>query len=65
MKPTPKPAEFYMRDRSQHPPALTPGYKTSVPRSPRLPLLTLHQSISEITGPTFGHYDHIHVSTDE
>lgn len=52
-----KPAEFYMRDRSQHPPAHHPGYKTSVPRSPRLPLLTLHQTLSEITGPTFGHSD--------
>ncbi len=33
-----KPAEFYMRDRTLHPPAHHPGYKTSVPRSPRMPL---------------------------
>ena len=26
-----KPAEFYMRDRSQHPPAFHLGYKTSAP----------------------------------
>ena len=52
-----KPAEFYMRDRSMHPPALHPGYKTSVPRSPRLALLTLQQTVSEITGPSFGHGD--------
>ena len=52
-----KPAEFYMRDRSIHPPALTVGYKTSVPRSPRQPLLTLQQTASELTGPTFGHND--------
>lgn len=50
-------AEFYQRDRSQHPPALHPGYKTSVSRSPSLPLLTLRQTASEITGPTFGHGD--------
>ena len=51
------PAEFYQRDRSLHPPALTPGYKTSVPRSPRLALLSLENTLSEITGPTFGHSD--------
>lgn len=50
-------AEFYMRDRSLHPPALHSGYKTSVPRSPRNALLTLQQTVSEITGPTFGHDD--------
>jgi protocatechuate 3,4-dioxygenase beta subunit len=52
-----KPAEYFQRDRSVHPPALTPGYKTSVTRSPRLPLLALEQSHSEITGPVFGHGD--------
>lgn len=52
-----KPAEFYMRDRNLQPPALHPGYKTSVPRSPRQALLTLQQTVSEITGPTFGHGD--------
>lgn len=57
MKPADRPAEFYMRDRNLHPPAFHPGYKTSVPRSPRQALLTLHQTLSEITGPTFGHGD--------
>lgn len=52
-----KPAEYYMRDRSRHPPAHHPGYKTSVPRSPRQALLTLPQTLSELTGPTFGHSD--------
>ncbi len=52
-----KPAEFYQRDRLLHPPALTPNYKTSVTRSPRLALLSLQGSLSEITGPTFGHAD--------
>jgi protocatechuate 3,4-dioxygenase, beta subunit len=51
------PAEFYMRDRTLHPPALHPGYKTSVPRSPRQALLTVQQSLSEITGPRFGQGD--------
>ena len=51
------PAEYYQRDRRQHPPALTPDYKTSVARSPRLSLISLQGSMSEITGPTFGHGD--------
>jgi protocatechuate 3,4-dioxygenase beta subunit len=50
-----KPSEFIARDRSVHPPALTPEYKTTVLRSPRLPLLSLQNSLSEITGPLFGH----------
>jgi protocatechuate 3,4-dioxygenase, beta subunit len=52
-----KPAEFFQRDRSWHPPALTPDYKTSVTRSPKLAMLSLQGSMSEITGPTFGHSD--------
>ncbi|MDX8438963.1 protocatechuate 3,4-dioxygenase subunit beta [Mesorhizobium australafricanum] len=47
--------EFFQRDRSIHPPALTPGYKTSIARSPRHALLSLQNSLSEITGPVFGH----------
>jgi protocatechuate 3,4-dioxygenase, beta subunit len=47
------PYEFVQRDRSQHPPALTPTYKTTVLRSPRIPLWSLQNSLSEITGPTF------------
>jgi protocatechuate 3,4-dioxygenase beta subunit len=40
-----------------HPPAFTPGYKTSVARSPRYSLISLQNSVSEITGPVFGHND--------
>jgi protocatechuate 3,4-dioxygenase, beta subunit len=47
-------SEFFQRDRSIHPPALTPEYKTSVLRSPRQPLLSLQNSLSEVTGPMFG-----------
>jgi protocatechuate 3,4-dioxygenase, beta subunit len=52
-----KPAEFFQRDRTLHPSALTPDYKTSVTRSPKFALLSLQNSLSEITGPTFGHAD--------
>lgn len=45
--------EFYQRDRLVQPPAFTPGYKTSVLRSPRNALISLQSSLSEITGPVF------------
>lgn len=51
------PAEFYPRDRALHPPALTPTYKTSVTRSPRYAMISLQNSVSEVTGPVFGHND--------
>ena len=49
--------EYYQRDRRRHPPALTPDYKTSVARSPRYSLISLQGSVSETTGPVFGHGD--------
>lgn len=51
------PGDYHQRDRSAHPPALAPAYKTSVARSPRLPTISLRQSVSEITGPVFGDGD--------
>ncbi len=50
-------AEFIPRDRDLHPPPLTPGYKTSVLRSPRLALLSVENSLSEVTGPRFDRAD--------
>jgi protocatechuate 3,4-dioxygenase beta subunit len=49
--------EFFQRDRSIHPPAHAPGYKTSATRSPRQALLSLQNSLSEVTGPVFDHND--------
>jgi len=46
---------YINRDRAWHPPALTPDYKSSVTRAPSQPLLSLPTSISEETGPVFGH----------
>jgi hypothetical protein len=51
------PGDFFQRDRGLHPPALAPGYKSSVLRSPRQALLSLDQGLSERTGPAFGHGD--------
>lgn len=52
-----KPGEFFMRDRDMHPTAFTPNYKTSVARSPRYALISVQNSVSEVTGPRFGHSD--------
>lgn len=43
------------RNYEWHPPALTPQYKTSVTRSPNRALLSMPQTLSEQTGPVFGH----------
>ena len=44
---------YYQRDRAWHPPALTPAYKSSVVRSPQKALLSLPNTLSEMTGPVF------------
>ena len=46
---------FFQRDPLWHPPAYALGYKTSVLRSPRNAKLSLNNTISEMTGPVFGH----------
>ena len=51
----PETGSFYPRDRSWHPKAFTPDYKTSVVRSPQKALISFPNTISEITGPVFGH----------
>jgi len=54
MGPLPRPTdEFIQRDTGLHAPALTPDYKTSVLRSPRLALISIEQTLSEITAPAF------------
>lgn len=47
--------DYRPRDRSIHPAACAPEYKTSVVRSPRKPLVAIQPSLSELTGPIFGH----------
>jgi protocatechuate 3,4-dioxygenase beta subunit len=51
----PETGAFFQRDRAWHPPALTPGYKSSVLRSPQRALLSFDNTLSEIAGPIFGH----------
>ena len=46
---------YYTRDRRWHPPPLTPLYRTSVKRSPQFALVSQRNTLSEATGPAFGH----------
>lgn len=46
---------FIPRDRNWQPDALTPPYKTSLKRSPQSALLSFPSTVSEETGPVFGH----------
>lgn len=43
------------RDWAVQPPYLHEGYKSTVDRSPRKPLIPLPQTLSETTGPVYGH----------
>lgn len=43
------------RNLTVHPVAFDPDYKTSVPRSPKLALLSMESTLTEETGPVFGH----------
>ena len=51
----PETGAFFQRDRTWHPPAFAPGYKSTVLRSPQKALLSFDGTLSEITGPAFGH----------
>ena len=43
--------------RETQPPYLYPPYRLTLPRSPRQPLVVLPHTLSEVTGPVFGHGD--------
>ena len=46
---------FFHRGPGWHPAALTPAYKTSILRSPQRAMISLDNTLSEMTGPVFGH----------
>ena len=50
----PETGTFFARDMTWHPPAYTPGYKSTVARSPKLALVSLDHSPGELTSPAFG-----------
>ncbi|MDP9796692.1 protocatechuate 3,4-dioxygenase beta subunit [Catenuloplanes nepalensis] len=41
-------------DGTTHPPLLSPGYKSTVPRAPREQFVLLPHSLTEVTGPLLG-----------
>ncbi len=51
------PSEFIGRAYGRHPPPLTPGYKSTILRSPRQPFVSLPTPDAERHGPVFGHAD--------
>ena len=38
-----------------HPPRLSPAYRSTVKRSPSKPLIPMRHTLSELTGPVYGH----------
>ncbi|VFU16619.1 protocatechuate 3,4-dioxygenase subunit beta [Methylocella tundrae] len=46
---------YFQRDRSWHPPAYDPRYKTTILRAPQKAYISLDNTLSELTGPVFGH----------
>jgi protocatechuate 3,4-dioxygenase, beta subunit len=51
----PETGTFFQRDRDWHPKAFHADYKSTVLRSPQRALISLPNTLSEITGPVFGH----------
>jgi protocatechuate 3,4-dioxygenase beta subunit len=45
----------YRRPIGVHPPNDSPGYRATALRHPRLPLVVIPQTLSEITGPVYGY----------
>ena len=43
------------RDWGAHPPYVYPGYRSTTLRGPKRPLIPLKHTLSELTGPVFGH----------
>jgi len=50
-----KTKRYLPRDWNVHPPYLYEPYRSTVLRSPRKPLIPLSQTLSELTGPVYGH----------
>lgn len=50
-----KRSTFAPRTADSQPAYIAPGYKSTVLRGPKRPLVPLKQTLSEITGPVYGH----------
>ena len=47
--------QFSARDWDSHPPFVSPAYKSTVKRGPAKPLIPVPETLSDLTGPAFGH----------
>lgn len=47
--------QYRARDWSSHPPYLHPDYRSTSLRGPTKPLVAVPQTLSEVTGPVYGH----------
>jgi protocatechuate 3,4-dioxygenase beta subunit len=50
-------AQVTPRDWTAHPPFIHPAYRSTVLRGPKRPLIPTPQTLSELTGPVYGHSD--------
>ena len=51
-------ADTYSRaGNNADPPSLSPAYRSTILRAPSRPLVIIPQTLSEITGPVYGHSD--------
>jgi hypothetical protein len=46
---------YPVQSLAAHPPRLSPGYRSTVKRSPTRPLIPMRHTLSELTGPVYGH----------
>jgi protocatechuate 3,4-dioxygenase beta subunit len=49
------PIPYKPQDKNAWPPSLFPAYTSTVKRSPKKPLVIIPQTLSEVTGPVYGH----------
>ena len=49
------PVPYRREEEGAHPPSLYPAYVSTVKRAPRQPLVLMPHTLSEVTGPVYGH----------
>ena len=46
---------YPIASNAAHPARLSPGYRSTIKRSPQKPLIIMRHTLSELTGPVYGH----------
>ena len=47
--------QYPLQSLAAHPARLSPAYRSTVKRSPQKPLIPMRHTLSELTGPVYGH----------